>query len=357
MRQALAQAARGRYSAAPNPAVGCVLVRDGRAVGRGFHRRAGEAHAEVAALAAAGDAAAGATAYVTLEPCNHHGRTGPCSEALIAAGVKRVVYAAEDPNPGVTGGGAARLRAAGIEVTGGVCAEAAGAEMAAFLHRARHGRPRVRVKLAMSLDGGAALASGESQWITGPAARDDVQRLRAEACAVVTGIGTVLADDPSLNVRDARFDTGGRQPRRIVLDSQLRMPSGARMLALDGETRLFVATPGGERRAALEAAGAVVESLAAGPRGLDLGALIERLAALECNDVLVEAGPTLAGRFLAEGRFDQLLVYLAPKLLGRDARRALDLPSPQRLADARDLVLVEQAPVGEDLRLVFQPRR
>lgn len=354
MEQALALARRGRYSTPPNPCVGCVLVRDGAVIATGWHRRAGEAHAEAAALAALPpDGARGATAYVTLEPCNHRGRTPPCSDALIEAGVARVVYAAPDPNPAVAGGGAARLADAGVEVSGGLMRAASEALNPGFFHHARHGRPRVRVKLATSLDGAAALADGESRWITGEAARADVQRLRAESGAVVTGIGTVLDDDPSLNVRDPSLETAGRQPLRVVLDSRLRLPPGARLLSLSGETRVFYVRAEGDR-AALEDAGAVTESLPAGDTGVDLGAAIGRLAALGVNDVLVEAGPRLAGAFLASGRVDELVVYVAPKLLGRSSRRAFDLPSPARLADALTLELLDSTRCGDDLRLTLR---
>lgn len=359
MTEALALASRGRYSAAPNPCVGCVIVHGGRIVARGWHRRAGEAHAEAEALAAARAAGAvtqGATAYVTLEPCNHHGRTPPCSDALIDAGIARVVFGAGDPNPSVAGGGAARLAGAGIDVEGGLMADRAEALNPGFHHRARHGRPRVVVKLAMSLDGAVALADGESRWITGEASRADVQRLRAESGAVLTGIGTVLADDPSLNVRDAAFETHGRQPLRVVLDSALRMPVAARMLSLPGETRVFHAQPPGAA-AALEARGAAADALPGdGAGGLDIGAALGRLGTLGVNDVLVEAGPTLAGAFIEGGWFDELVVFVAPKLLGRSARRAFEIASPARLAAAPAYELIDTARCGDDLRLTLARR-
>lgn len=352
MGEALALARRGEYSTSPNPRVGCVLVRDGVVIGRGFHRRAGGPHAEVEALADAG-AARGATAYVTLEPCNHHGRTPPCSAALVAAGVARVVYAIEDPNPRVAGSGAATLRAAGIAVSHGTCAAEAAALNRGFLTRMGRGRPWVTVKLAMSLDARAALADGQSQWITGPAARADVQRLRARACAIVTGSGTVLADDPSLTVRDPDLDTGGRQPRRVVLDRRLRTPATARMLGLPGETRVICAPAALVRAAALRAAGAVVEALPEDANGL--AGLLAHLARLECNEVLVEAGPTLAGAFLGGGHFDELIVYSAPRLLGVGARPAFAVPSPALLADSLALTLQDSTLIGPDLRVVLAP--
>lgn len=354
MREALALAAQGRCSTSPNPAVGCLLVRNGEVVGRGFHVRAGGPHAEVVALAAAGDAARGATAYVSLEPCDHQGRTGPCSVALIAAGIARVVYACDDPNPRVAGGGAARLRAAGVAVTAGVCAEAAASLNRGFMQRMRHGRPFVRIKLAQSLDARMALASGESQWITGAAARAAVQRLRAEACVVLTGSGTVLRDDPQLNVRAAGFALHGRQPRRVVLDRRLRMPPKARMLTLAGETRVVTAATDPVRVAALRAAGAVVDVLA--PAACTPYGVLRHLAALEVNEVLVEAGPTLVGAFLDAGAWDELVVHLAPVLLGVEARPAFALASPLELAAARRLALVRSERLGDDIALTFVPR-
>ena len=354
MALALALAARGQYSTTPNPCVGCVLVKDGAIVAEGYHQRAGGPHAEAAALAQAGAAARGAAAYVTLEPCNHQGRTPACSTALIAAGVTRVVYALDDPNPRVAGSGAARLRAAGIEVVSGVGAEAAAGLNRGFFHRMRHGRPWVRIKLGMSLDGGAALADGSSQWITCAESRADVQRLRAESCAIVTGIGTLLADNPSLNVRDPRFEMLGRQPHRVVLDRYLKTPPDARLLALLGETWLFC---GAEMLAAadrLRAAGARVEALPLVAGRIDLAALVRRLGQLEINEVLVESGPRLTGAFIAAGCFDELVLYVAPKLLGLSARRALEVPSPALLEQALQLPLIACDRVGTDLRIILK---
>ncbi|MGE0486085.1 MAG: bifunctional diaminohydroxyphosphoribosylaminopyrimidine deaminase/5-amino-6-(5-phosphoribosylamino)uracil reductase RibD [Gammaproteobacteria bacterium] len=356
LREAIELAREGRYSVSPNPAVGCILVRDGEVVGHGFHARAGEGHAEVVALAAAGARAQGATAYVTLEPCNHHGRTGPCSEALIAAGIARVVYGPDDPNPAVNGSGAARLRAAGVEVHGGVEAVAARAVNAGFFQRMLTGRPRVVLKIAMSLDGATALASGESQWITGPVARAAVQGLRAAAGAVVTGIGTVLADDPRLDVRDPAYEVRGRQPWRVVLDSALRTPPTARLFDLAGPVLILGASVVGPAADGLRAAGGDVRTVSVTSHGLDLGAVLDLLGELPVNDVLVEAGPTLAGRFLAAGLVDELVVHLAPKLLGRTARRAFEIASPARLADAYAFDLVSSTRLGDDMALVFHAR-
>jgi diaminohydroxyphosphoribosylaminopyrimidine deaminase/5-amino-6-(5-phosphoribosylamino)uracil reductase len=353
MALAVELAARGQYSTSPNPCVGCVLVKDGMVIAEGYHRRAGGPHAEADALARAGASARGATAYVSLEPCNHHGRTPACSEALIAAGVARVVYALDDPNPRVAGAGAARLRAAGIEVMSGVGAEAAAHLNRGFFQRMRHGRPRVRIKLGMSIDGGAALADGSSQWITSPASRADVQRLRAESCAIVTGIGTLLADDPSLNVRDPRFAMQGRQPHRVVLDRYLRTPPDARLLALPGETWIFCGQDALSAAGPLLAAGARVETLPLVDGRIDLDALLERLGELEINELLVESGPRLAGAFIAARCFDELVLYIAPKILGLTARPALELPSPTLLADALEMPMVACDRIGDDLRVIL----
>ncbi len=356
MDEALLEARRGRYSVSPNPAVGCVIVRDGRIIGRGFHARPGGPHAEIAALESINGKAAGATAFVTLEPCNHHGRTGPCAKALIEAGIKRVVYANDDINPAVAGGGRACLEAAGLQVLSGVRSAEAWALNAGFFKRASTEMPFVRVKLAMSLDGAVALASGESQWITGSCARSDVQRLRAEACVIVTGAGTVVADDPSLNVRDPALEMRGRVPARAILDSRLRVPEKSRLFTLPGRKLLFCASCAGARAAGLRSQGATVEVVDADARGLNLAAVLRRLAALECNDVLVEAGPTLAGAFLEAQLVDELVLYIAPRLLGLEARRAFRLPSPERLKDAFALDLVDTRRLDEDIALTLRPR-
>ena len=355
MGRALELAARGRYSTHPNPRVGCVLVAGDRVVGEGWHRVAGGPHAEVEAIAAAGAAAAGATAYVTLEPCAHHGRTPPCVDALVAAGVGRVVAAMSDPNPAVAGRGLAALAAAGIEVAAGLLAGEAEALNAGFVSRMTRGRPRVTLKLAASLDGRTAMASGESRWITGAAARADVQRLRASSSAVLTGVGTVLADDPSLNVRAAELETAGRQPLRVVLDSRLRTPPTARLLGLAGRT-LVLTTPAARSAAAeLQAAGAVVEAVPPGPGGLDLLPVLRRLGELECNDVLVECGPILAGAFMAAGLVDELVLYLAPHLMGDAARGLFTLPGLEKMAERVQLRITEVRRVGDDLRLRAVP--
>ena len=353
---ALKLAARGLDSTRPNPRVGCVVVRDGVVVGRGWHHHAGGPHAEVVALGDAGAAAIGATVYVTLEPCNHHGRTPPCVDALIAARVARVVYACDDPNPLVAGQGAARLRAAGIEVQRGPQREAALALNRGYFSRLARGRPFVTVKMGMSLDGRIALANGTSQWITGPAARADVQRLRARSCAVLTGIGTVLADDPALTVRDWCVDLGGRPPARVVLDASLQLPPGARLFADPAPVIVFTASVDGARRAALETAGAALESVPRAPAGgLDLDQVLTRLAALACNEVLVECGPRLAGALLHAGLVDELVCYLAPRLLGSGARGAFDWPDLTALVDSPALAIQDVRSVGPDWRVVARP--
>lgn len=347
MRRALELARRGLETTHPNPRVGCVIARGERIVGEGWHERAGEAHAEVVALRAAGSAARGATAYVTLEPCCHHGRTPPCTDALIAARVARVVYAAGDPNPRVNGGGAAALRAAGIAVDGGLLAGEAEELNRGFFTRMRRGRPWVTLKLAMSLDGRTALANGESRWITGPAAREDVHRWRARSSAVLTGIGTVLADDPRLDVRLPGENR--RHPLRVVLDSRLRTPPAARLFEAPGEVLILTCADDAARAAALAARGASVEFLPAGSGRVALDRALERLGELEINELFVEAGPTLAGELLRRALVDELLVYVAPVLLGVEARPLAELPQPASLAQAQRFTLCETRAVGTDV--------
>jgi diaminohydroxyphosphoribosylaminopyrimidine deaminase/5-amino-6-(5-phosphoribosylamino)uracil reductase len=353
MMRALELARRGLYSTPPNPAVGCVLVHEGRIVGEGYHRHPGGPHAEVFALQAAGEAARGATAYVSLEPCAHVGRTPPCTRALLAAGIARVVCALRDPNPHVAGGGLAELAAAGVAVEEGPLAPEAAELNRGFLRRMSQGRPWVTLKIATSLDGRTALAGGASRWITGHASRADVQRLRARASAIVTGIGTVLADDPSLTVRDASLDLDGRRPLRIVVDSQLRLPPTARVLDAAAPTLVFT-TAGGDP-AALEARGARVEALAAREGRVDPAALLERLAGLECNEVLVEAGPALAGSLLAAGLVDELVLYIAPCVLGDAGQPMFRLPVLARMEDRHDFRIHDTARLGEDLRVTLRP--
>jgi len=357
MGRALRQARLGQAWARPNPHVGCVIARGDTVLGEGFTQPAGGAHAEIMALREAGADARDSTVYVTLEPCAHHGRTPPCADALIEAGVGRVVVAVVDPNPAVAGQGLERLRAAGIAVDLGLQAAAAEREIAGFLARHRRGRGRVRIKLAASLDGRTAMASGESQWITGPAARRDVQRLRAQSCAIVTGIGTVLADNCALTVRDSELpglllpDARARA-LRVVLDSQLRTPPGAAVLRGDQRT-LLVHAAGASVPEHLRACDRLALQPAAVPGGLPLGPVFTDLAARGCNEILIESGPALAGAVLRERIADELVLYQAPKLLGSRARPLLDLPL-EHMVEARDLTLTDRRQVGPDLRQIFR---
>lgn len=364
MARALRLAERGLYTTQPNPRVGCVLAHGEDVVGEGYHRRAGEPHAEVLALAAAGERARGATAYVTLEPCCHQGRTPPCSDALIQAGVTRVVAAMRDPNPRVAGKGLDQLARAGIQVECGLLEEQARDLNAGFSKRMTQGLPLVRCKLAMSLDGRTAMASGESQWITSAAARRDVQLLRARAGAILTGIGTVLADDPALTVRLNPEEIPGfasgevpPQPIRVVLDSHLRMPARARMLELPGRTLLLCLaqaqnTP---QVALLEGRGAEPRRMPGRDGRLDLEAVLRLLAELECNEVLIEAGPTLAGSALDAGLVDELVIYMAPHLMGDGARGLFSLPAIRHMRERILLEILDLRAVGDDWRIRARP--
>lgn len=365
MARALELAARGLETAHPNPRVGCVIAQGERIVGEGWHVRTGEPHAEVHALRAAGAAAAGATAYVTLEPCSHEGRTPPCVQALLAAHVARVVFAVADPNPRVNGEGARLLGERGVRVEQGLL-EAEAAELnAGFLKRMRTGRPWVRVKLAMSLDGRTALGNGESHWITGTPAREDVQHWRARSGAVMTGIGTVLADDPRLDVRLPEPSGGPRPPLlRVVLDSHLRTPPAARLFAIPGEVLLVSTAPQAQeaagyaaRRAALEPR-ATLEAIEADAGGhVPLAALLEQLGRREINELWVEAGPRLAGALLAAQLVDELVLYIAPRLLGPQGRALAELPALDRLQDSPWFVMMDIRQVGTDLRLRLRPQQ
>ncbi len=359
MARAIQLAWKGLYTTDPNPRVGCVLVRDGDVVGEGWHRKAGEPHAERLAIAAAGEKARGATAYVTLEPCCHHGKTPPCTAGLLEAGVGRVVAAMEDPNPLVAGKGLALLAEAGVETASGLLQEEAEKLNPGFIKRMKTGLPWVRCKLAMSLDGRTAMASGESVWITGEDARRDVQRLRARSSAVVTGIGTVLADDPSMNVRLKPEELPGvetpdyfRQPWRVVLDSSLRIPEQARLLSLEGPL-CVIHSHGDEQKARrLQARGIHVQQM---PDGLDLPRVMEFLAGWEINEVLIEAGPTLAGAALHAGLIDELIIYMAPHLMGHQARGLFHLPGLEKMADRIALTIRDIRQVGKDFRITAVP--
>jgi diaminohydroxyphosphoribosylaminopyrimidine deaminase/5-amino-6-(5-phosphoribosylamino)uracil reductase len=355
MARALQLARRGRYATRPNPTVGCVLVRDGAVVGEGFTQRAGGNHAEIQALENCDNPALarGATAYVSLEPCNHHGRTGPCVDALIEAGVAGVFVAMRDPNPAVSGQGIEKLRQAGIDVVEGLLAAEARAVNPGFFQRMESGRARLRIKLAASLDGRTAMADGSSQWITGPQARADVQRWRARSGAIVTGVETVLHDDPALTVRDESLDIPG-QPLRVVVDSTLRTPPGCKLLAQAGNTLIAYAQDGGQA-AKLEAAGAELLQLPGANGRVDLAALCRELAERQCNDILVECGARLAGSLLQQELADEILLYMAPALLGSSGRPLVDLPIDEMGSKVR-LEIVELRRIGDDLRLTLQPQ-
>ncbi|PIL44620.1 riboflavin biosynthesis protein RibD [Massilia eurypsychrophila] len=350
MTLALEWAARGMFITAPNPRIGCVIVQGGAVIGAGHTQPAGQAHAEIEALrdaAARGNDVRGATAYVTLEPCNHHGRTPPCSDALVRAGLGRVVAAMEDPNPLVAGQGLARLKAAGIAVASGVLAEQAYEMNIGFFSRMRRGLPWVRLKAAASLDGMTALHSGESQWITGPEARADGHAWRARACAILTGIGTVKADDPQLTVRG--IDTP-RQPRRVIVDSNLDIALDARVLA-GAASWIVAASANPAKEAALRAAGHEVIMLPNDAGKVDLPALMRELGRREINEVHVEAGAKLNGSLIREGCVDELLVYLAPSLIG-DAQGMFAIGPLQSLELRQRLKFHEVKQVGEDLRIL-----
>lgn len=350
MSHALRLAERGLYSATPNPRVGCVIVRDEQIVGSGWHEKAGQPHAEINALADAGAAARGATAYVTLEPCSHHGRTPPCADALIAAGIARVVIAMEDPNPLVSGRGRALLMQARISVQTGLLQTEALTLNAGFFSRMTRKKPWVRLKIAASLDGKTALNNGASQWITGEAARQDGHRWRACSCAVMTGIGTVESDNPQLTVRHVETD---RQPKKIVVDSHLAIPLDARMLQNGEETFIFTAETGNpEKKAALDQLNAQVIVLPNGSGAVDLQKMMATLADLEVNEVLVEAGSRLSGALIDAGLADELIIYLAPHLIGDNARGMIALPELPDLEYKRPLKIQDLRMIGQDIRLI-----
>jgi diaminohydroxyphosphoribosylaminopyrimidine deaminase/5-amino-6-(5-phosphoribosylamino)uracil reductase len=366
MAQAIALAKKGLYTTMPNPRVGCVLVREGSVIATGWHQLAGKGHAEVNALAAAETAGLivqNATAYVTLEPCSHTGKTGPCAEALIKAGISRLVFGMQDPNPQVAGRGLELIKVAGIEVDG-PCLEAESQALnPGFIRRMQKARPLVRCKLAMSLDGRTAMASGESKWITSAAARSDVQRLRARSCAIITGIGSILHDDSSLTVRADELDiddaesAAAVQPLRIVLDSKQRLPLDAKVVQYaPAQTRVVTAQP--HLRPELAALG--VEELCF-PRSclpeserVDLTKVVEWLAEQQCNEVLVEAGSELSGAFLQAGLIDEVIVYLAPKLMGSKAKPLFDL-GLNTMSEQVPLTITDIRAVGDDWRITFKP--
>lgn len=360
MARALELARKGLYSTHPNPRVGCVIVRDGRIVGEGWHARAGEPHAEVHALRQAGDKARGATAYVTLEPCSHHGRTPPCADALVNAGLARVVAAMQDPNPEVSSRGLLRLMQAGIAVQSGVLEAEARELNAGFIKRMEQGLPFVRVKLAMSLDGRTAMASGESQWITGPAARAAVQRLRARASVVLTGADTVLADDARLTVRPDELGLNAeltalaldRPPLRVLVDGRLRVPLSAPFF--QAGPALVATCAAAAARDRFQDDGHELVAVPGSNGHVDLKRLLGELAARGANEVLVEAGPRLAGAFARAGLVDEYQIFMAGRFLGSSARPLLDWPLA-RMAEAPQLKIVGIRPVGDDWRIIAVP--
>lgn len=361
MARAIRLARNGLYTTQPNPRVGCVLVNGDEIVGEGFHFRAGEGHAEVNALAMAGEKAQGATAYVTLEPCSHFGRTPPCAEGLINTGVARVVSAMVDPNPEVAGRGIKMLRDAGIAAESGLLEAEARALNPGFIKRMESGLPFVRLKMATSLDGRTAMASGESKWITGPAARSDVQKLRAQSSAVVTGIESILKDDSALTVRADQLELDNtdeivkQQPLRVVLDSGLRMPLKASILSQPGRTLIVTVSEDADKIAALKNTGAEIAIMPAQDGRVDLKALLQMLAEQEqCNELLIETGATLAGAFIQQELVDEIYLYMAMKLLGSEARPAFQLPFTT-MAQQIKLQQTDMAMLKDDMRLILKP--
>ena len=355
MARALELAERGLATTDPNPRVGCVIAKDGAVLAEGWHERAGEAHAEVNALRSAGQRAAGATLYVTLEPCTHFGRTPPCVDAVIAARPARAVIGMMDPSPRELGAGVRRLQAAGIETQSGLLEAEARALNCGFVRRMEQGIPWVRVKLAASLDGRTALANGQSRWITGEAARADVQRWRARSSAILTGSATILHDDPQLNARLPGGTPSSRQPVRVIADSELRTPETARVLAPPGQVLIFTLAPTGPQSRELQARGARIESARPAAGGIDLRHLLTRLAQMEMNEVWVEAGASLSGALLAAQLVDELVIYFAPSVLGGDARVMFELPELRSLEERHQLEIVEARMIGPDLRVIARP--
>lgn len=355
MAEALRLAENGLYTTDPNPRVGCVVVKDGKILGRGFHQKAGEAHAEVLALKDAGAAAKGATLYLNLEPCAHHGKTPPCAEAVVAAGPARVVASMTDPNPQVSGKGFELLRTKGIQVDTGLMEAQARALNPGFISRMTRGRPWVRSKLAVSLDGRTALAGGVSKWISGEAAREDVHRWRARSSAVLTGIGTLLADDPSFSVR---LPGEWRQPMKVVVDTNLSTPADAKIFKREPDA-VYIATAvdDPEEQEALLTAGANIQVFPEKRGFMDLKAILETLAELECNEVLMEAGAGMNGALLEAGLLDEFILYMAPHLLGDTGRGMFSLPPLGSMEERRELKIIDARMVGEDLRLILRPKQ
>lgn len=348
MARAITLAKRGLYTTDPNPRVGCVIVQDGQIVGEGWHERAGEAHAEVVALQAAGDQAHGATVYITLEPCCHHGRTPPCTAALAASGINRVVAAMLDPSPQMSGQGMEQLKGAGMACSVGLMETQAAELNPGFVKRLQSGRPLVRVKLAVSMDGRTALANGASQWISGKAARDDVQQWRARSSVILTGIGTVLADDPSLNVRGLNT---GRQPMRVIVDNNLSISPDAKILNIEGPVMIATSCDNPDVTKALTSKGAEIVVIPGTNGGVDLAALMQHLASLEVNEIHVEAGAVLCGALMCQGLVDELLLYMAPHIMGDAARGMFRIPELTAMQDRIVLKMKDVRIVGDDLRI------
>lgn len=360
MARAIELAKKGLYTTHPNPRVGCVIVKNDQVIGEGYHQRTGQPHAEVLALQNAGIDAKGATAYVTLEPCSHTGRTPPCADGLLDARISRVVVAMQDPNPLVSGNGIKKLRDAGVDVVVGVLEQQAQDLNKGFIKRMQQGLPWVRVKMAMSLDGRTAMASGESQWITASDARLDVQKYRASADAILTGQGTLLADDPSLNVRlsaeELEIEGKVRQPVRVVLDEDLKMSSQSKMLSLEGDTWVYTLSDDANKKQQLESAGAkIINGTANTEHYLQLKNILKDMAKREINEVHVEAGQTLTGALLQEGLVDELIIYMAPTLMGSDARGLFNLPLLESMQDRIHLDIKDIRAIGRDWRIIANP--
>jgi len=354
MSRALRLARRGLYTTHPNPRVGCVLVKNNDIIGEGWHRKTGEAHAEILALQAAGNAARDADCYVTLEPCCHTGRTSPCTNAIIEAGIKRVIMAMTDPNPAVSGSGSEQLEQHGILAETGLLESPARALNVGFDYRMRKGRPYIRCKLAMSLDGRTAMAEDTSQWITAAEARLDVQKWRAQSSAILTGSGTVGIDDPGLDVRDV--DTAGRQPLRVVLDRRLTISDKAKLFSRTGDVIIYTVSPCPDREKAFLSAGMqIVRIDGSGGKDYLMGVFSHLAREHEINEVLVECGPTLSGSLMEAGLLDELIVYVAPVLLGDSARPLFHLPAIKKMQDKIGLQMIDSRMIGNDMRIILKP--
>lgn len=350
MSRALQLAEKGLYTTTPNPRVGCVITQNNEIVGSGWHEKAGQPHAEINALATAGEAARGATAYITLEPCSHHGRTPPCTDALIQAGIARAVIAMKDPNPRVLGNGIAALKQVGISVQIGLMQDQAETLNTGFIKRMQQKKPWMRLKMAISLDGKTALNNGQSQWITSEAARRDGHHWRARSCAIMTGIGTIRADNPRLTVRHIPVS---RQPKKVIIDNHLAIPIDADILK-EGDTCIFTTSAGNTAKiASLEKMGVrVIPAERTGQEQVNLVSVMTTLAQLECNEILVEAGSALSGALIRAGLVDELIIYMAPSLLGGNARDMFQWPEFTSLGQKITLQIVDLRKIGRDIRMI-----